>query len=95
MDYGRNSKIKPKGFDVAVTELTWNLSPEAASNLTLMVRDVAGQYHYNDSAALNNLRSRLTRAASGRRSREWAQEVLDEVAKAMERRRALAGAMAW
>lgn len=100
MNNGRNSKIKPMGFDGAVISFTSDLSSEAASNLTRMVRDVAGQYHYNDSAALNNLRSRLYRAARSRRSREWAQEVLAEVAKAMERkaterREASAGVMAW
>lgn len=78
MYYGRNDKSAPTGFDAAASVYTerHKFSPEAASNLTQMVRDVASQYDYNDSAALKNLRSRLNRAARVRRSQGWAQEVL-------------------
>lgn len=64
------------GFHAAALEYTSDLSTEAASNLTHLVRDVARQYHYNDSAALNSLKSRLNIAARRRKTRQWAQEVL-------------------
>jgi hypothetical protein len=80
---GRNGKIKPMGFDAAATVLTCDFSPEARTNFTTLVRDVARQYDHNDSVALNRLRSRLNRAAGGRNAtrRRWAEEVLAKLPK--------------
>lgn len=76
MSNGRNEKISPLGFHAAALAYTRDLSPEAATNLTNLVRDVARQYHDNDSTALNRLKTRLNIAAKRRTTREWAQEVL-------------------
>lgn len=76
MSNGRNDKIRPMGFYAAALKHTSDLSTEAASNFTRLVKDVATQYHYNDSAALNNLRSRLNVAARRKATRAWAVEVL-------------------
>lgn len=85
LNNGRNNKIKPLGFDTAALILTSGLSDEAAAGLTQMVRDVARQYHYNDSTALTRLRTRLNMAAKRRKTRAWAQEVLETLAAKGER----------
>lgn len=90
MSYGRsNMKIKPTGFNTAATELTWKykISPEAAHGLTLAVKDVAHQFHYNDSAALNSLRARLRQAAKNQRKGDWAREVLSARERAIRLKR--------
>lgn len=81
LNTGRNNKIKPLGFDTAALVLTSGLSDEAAMNLTRMVKDVARQYHYNDSTALTRLRTRLNMAARRRKTKAWALEVLAVLAE--------------
>lgn len=87
MSHGRNDKIKPMGFYAAALKYTSGLSPEASSNFTTLVKDVAHQYDYSDSAALNTLKSRLKTAAGRRKTRQWAQEVLDFLATKKQRTR--------
>ena len=65
-------KIKPIGFEAAAIVHTMGLSPEAANNLTRMVRNVAREYGHNDSAMLRTFRTRLKQAA---RRHPWAVEV--------------------
>jgi hypothetical protein len=84
LNNGRNDKIKPLGFDTAALVLTSDLSTEAATNLTQMVKDVASKYYFNDSVALRQLRSRLKTAAKRRTTQTWAREVLAKLNKAPE-----------
>lgn len=75
---GRNGKIKPLGFDTAATVWMTGFSPEAARNLTEMVKDVARVHGHDDGRALKTLRNRLTRTAGLKspKKRAWAQEAL-------------------
>ena len=74
MSNGRNYKKRTSGFDRAAQALTQGLSPEAAQNLTSMVKEIAADCGYDDSAMLRRLKSRLRQAARSKDS--WARQVL-------------------
>jgi hypothetical protein len=61
------------GFSDAATVLFLHLSPEAAANFADLVKEVAGQYFYDDSLMLKALNNRLKRAV--RHRQPWAEEV--------------------
>lgn len=70
-------KVKPLGFANAALIHTMGLSSEAAENLTTLVKNVADQYHENDSAMLKVLYKRLKSAARPKKTGAWAREVLE------------------
>lgn len=79
----QHARIRPLGFDRALDVYGIGLSIEARHNLAKLIYSVARQYHYNDSAALRELRRRLTVAV--RRKKAWAAEVQNHLTGAPAR----------
>lgn len=80
MSNDRNTKAKPAmGIHGAVLVLAAGLSPEAVDNLLRMVKKIAEQYSYSDSTMIRRFKSQLNRAAQQKKSRSWANEILERM----------------
>lgn len=87
MEYGRSNYGSQKIWNTAAQDIISDLSPEAASNLTELARDVAQRYAHkeNDSVTLNAAMRALKRSA--RQGKGWAIEVLDRRAEKLNKPR--------